>query len=118
MKHARMLRNSILDNKNKMAADKTIKYDAAKSVLKYEIGDAIRLNEEAFVTLFKAFFAEIEASFLTIERWRVFQGSKVLTHSTNWDIPLGLERTASTPRAEVNDVPTFSLYIVNRIILT
>jgi len=63
MKHARMLRNSILDNKNKMAADKTIKYDAAKSVLKYKIGDAIRLNEEAFVTLFKAFFAEIEARF-------------------------------------------------------
>ena len=49
MKHARRLRNSILDNKNKMAADKT--------------GDAIGLNEEAFVTLFKAFFAEIEARF-------------------------------------------------------
>jgi hypothetical protein len=58
-----MLRNSILDNKNKMAADKTIKYDAAKSVLKYKIGDAIRLIAEAFATLFEAFFEEIEAKF-------------------------------------------------------
>ena len=56
MKHARMLRNSILDNKNKMAADKTIKYDAAKSVLKYKIGDAIRLNEEAFCNTVQGVF--------------------------------------------------------------
>jgi hypothetical protein len=41
-------------------ADKTIKYDPAKSVLKYKIGAEISLNEKSFATLSKAFFEEIE----------------------------------------------------------
>jgi hypothetical protein len=47
-----------------MCADKTIKYSPEKSVVKLKIGDEIKLTESAFVALFKAFFAEIEAKFM------------------------------------------------------
>ena len=64
LNETRMLRDSIISNNNKMCADRTIKYDPAKSVLKHEIGDTIKLNEESFTSLFKAFFAEIENKYL------------------------------------------------------
>ena len=35
----------------------------AKSILKLEVGDDIRLNEDEFVLLFEAFIAEIERKF-------------------------------------------------------
>jgi hypothetical protein len=57
-----MLGTSMLTNDNVMCADKTIKYDPAKSVLKYKIGDEIKLNEADFRSLASAFFAEIENS--------------------------------------------------------
>jgi hypothetical protein len=47
-----------------MGTDKTIKFDPARSVLKYKVGDEIKLNEAHFVLLSKAFFAEIERKFL------------------------------------------------------
>lgn len=47
-----------------MCADKTIKFDPAKSVLKYKVGDEIKLNEEDFALISKAFFAEIESKYL------------------------------------------------------
>ena len=47
-----------------MCADKSIKLNTAKSILKYRIGDEIKLNEANFLLLFKAFFAEIESKYL------------------------------------------------------
>jgi hypothetical protein len=44
-------------------ADSTIKLNPAKSVLKYEIGDKIRLTEQDFQLIANAFFDEIETKF-------------------------------------------------------
>ena len=41
-------------------ADKSIKHDPAKSVLKYEPGDKLSLTSDGFDRLAAAFFAEIE----------------------------------------------------------
>jgi len=59
-----MMCNSILQNHGVMAADKTIKYNPAKSILKLQVGHEIKLTESDFVLLFTAFFAEIEAKFV------------------------------------------------------
>ena len=56
LNEVRMLCNSIMNNSTKMCADKTIKYNPAKSVLKYKVGDEIKLNEADFLLIFKAFF--------------------------------------------------------------
>jgi len=45
LNEVRVLCNSMMNNNNMMCADKTIKFDPAKSVLKYRIGDEIKLNE-------------------------------------------------------------------------
>jgi hypothetical protein len=47
-----------------MSADKTIKLDPTKSVLKYRVGDEIKLNKADFFLISKAFFAEIERKYL------------------------------------------------------
>lgn len=49
---------------NIMTADKSIKLSPEKSVLKYQAGDEIKLNEADFLRLSKAFFAEIERKYL------------------------------------------------------
>jgi hypothetical protein len=54
----------MMGNNNKMGSDNTIKYDPAGSVLKYKVGDEIKINEADFVLLYKAFFTEIESKFL------------------------------------------------------
>lgn len=64
LNEVRMLCNSMMDNNNMMCADKTIKYDPAKSLLKYRIGDEIKLNATDFMRLSAAFFAEIESKYL------------------------------------------------------
>ncbi len=64
LNEVRMLCNSMMNNHNMMGADKTIKYDPAKSVLKYRVGDEIKLNEADFIRLSSAFFAEIESKYL------------------------------------------------------
>jgi hypothetical protein len=64
LNEVRMLSNSIMSNGGVMCADKTIKYDPAKSVLKLRIGDEVKLNEEGFVLLSAAFFAEIKSKYL------------------------------------------------------
>jgi hypothetical protein len=46
-----------------MCADKTIKFDPAKSVLKYRVGDEIKLNAPDFMRLSSAFFAEVESKY-------------------------------------------------------
>lgn len=64
LNEVRMLCNSMMNNGNMMCADKTIKFDPAKSVLKYRVGDEIKLNEADFVLLSPAFFAQIESKYL------------------------------------------------------
>ena len=64
LNEVRMLCNSMMNNNNMMCADKTIKFDPAKSVLKYRVGDEIKLNEAGFILLSSAFFAEIESKYL------------------------------------------------------
>ncbi|TQR20846.1 hypothetical protein [Psychrobacillus vulpis] len=64
MNEVRMLCDSIKENNTIMSINKTINYNAAKSVLKYENGDEIKLTEEDFVQQSTAFFAEIESKFL------------------------------------------------------
>ncbi len=54
----------MMKNNNLRCADKTIKYDPAKSVLKYQVGDEIKLNEADFKRLSSAFFADIESKYL------------------------------------------------------
>ena len=64
LNEVRMLCNSILQNHGVLSADKTIKYNPAKSILKLQIGDEIKMIESDFALLFKAFFAEIETKFM------------------------------------------------------
>jgi hypothetical protein len=47
-----------------MSADKTIKMDLARFVLKLQVGEEITLNEADFKRLSKAFFDETERTFL------------------------------------------------------
>ncbi|HWI49950.1 MAG TPA: hypothetical protein VNU45_17185 [Rummeliibacillus sp.] len=64
LNEVRMLCNSIMEHDNKLTAEKSIKYKSEKSILKYEIGDEIKLNAEDFEQLSKAFFDEMESKFL------------------------------------------------------
>ena len=63
LNEVRMLSASLLQNGGILAADKTIKYDPAKSVLGLKIGDAIEIDEHGFERLSMGFFAEIQAKF-------------------------------------------------------
>jgi hypothetical protein len=53
----------MLNNNDVMCADKTIKYDQARSVLKIRVGDEIKLNDADFMRLASAFLAEIERKY-------------------------------------------------------
>jgi hypothetical protein len=75
LNEVRMLAYAIMYNNSIMSAGaghlfadglivKSIKYDPAKSVLKYRIGDEIKLKEADFKRLSAAFFAEIERRYL------------------------------------------------------
>jgi len=64
LNEVRMLCNSMMNSNGMMCADKTIRFDPAKSVLKYRVGDEIKLNEADFIRLSSAFFAEIESKYL------------------------------------------------------
>lgn len=64
LNEVRILGNSMMHNHGIVSADKTIKWDPAKSVLKYQVGDEISLDEEDFLLIFEAFFAEIESKYL------------------------------------------------------
>jgi hypothetical protein len=65
LNEVRILCDSIMLYDNKMTKDtKSMKYDPTKSVLKYKIGDEIKLKEADFEVLFKAFFSEMERKFV------------------------------------------------------
>lgn len=63
LNEVRVLCNSMLNNGNTVVADSSIKLSPAKSILKLQTGDEIRLNEEQFAVLSDAFFSEIESRF-------------------------------------------------------
>jgi hypothetical protein len=63
LNEVRMLCTSILQHDGRLTADRTIKYDAARSVLKLAMGDRIALSAAGFRRLAAAFFDEIGAKF-------------------------------------------------------
>lgn len=63
LNEVRMLCSSITDGHATLQADSTIKYDAAKSVLKLAIGDEIRLSVESFRKVSRAFFDDLREKF-------------------------------------------------------
>jgi hypothetical protein len=54
----RMIASSIMNASGIFTADKTVKYDPAKPVLKFAIGDKLSLTSDGFARLAAAFFAE------------------------------------------------------------
>ena len=73
MNEVRVLCNSILFNDGKLQVEKlagwpnsavsALTLPPEKSILKLEVGDEIRLSEDDFVRLSKAFFAELEKKY-------------------------------------------------------
>jgi hypothetical protein len=64
LNEVRMLCNSILQHRGVLTADKTIKANPSKSILKRQVRDEIKLTEADCVLLCTAFFAEIEKKFV------------------------------------------------------
>jgi hypothetical protein len=64
LNEVRVICNSLMNHNGKMTADKTIKLDPASSVLKYQVGDEIKLNEADFLAISNAYFPEIESKYL------------------------------------------------------
>ena len=64
LNEVRMLCNSLMNNNSIMTAESTIKFNPAKSVLKYQLGDEINLTEEKFELLSTAFFDEMEKKYV------------------------------------------------------
>jgi hypothetical protein len=64
LNEVRVLCDSIINNNCKMLADKSIKLDPARSILKYQVGDEIKLSENDFTAIAEAFFKEIENKYL------------------------------------------------------
>lgn len=63
LNEVRMLCASIVGNNSVLKADNSIKYVAVNSVLGYEIGDKIQVDEAGFKRLADAYFDEIESKF-------------------------------------------------------
>ena len=53
LNEVRILCNSLLNNISKLSADKSIKLNPTKSILKIRVGDEIKLNEADFMRLSK-----------------------------------------------------------------
>jgi len=65
LNEVRMLVNSMMNNDSKLCPDNTIKYNPARSVLKYRIGDEIKVKETEFILLSSAFFAALEKKYVS-----------------------------------------------------
>lgn len=63
LNEVRVLAASLMLNDEKLMEDETIKLDPEKSILQYEVGHTIRVDESAFKTLYDAFFNELEKKF-------------------------------------------------------
>lgn len=59
LNEVRVLCNSLMEGDGKLAADTQIRLDPARSILGYQVGDEIRLNEADFSRLSAAFLDEI-----------------------------------------------------------
>ena len=59
----RVLAASLMRNDEKLMADGTAPLDPESSVLKYELGNTIRIDEAAFRQLYEAFFTDLEKKF-------------------------------------------------------
>jgi hypothetical protein len=64
LNEVRVVCNSLTQNHGLMCADNSIKLDPARSILKFQFGDEIRLNESDFRLLSDAFFAELERKYM------------------------------------------------------
>lgn len=59
----RMLCSSISDGTGRLVADSTIRYDAARSILKLKVGDEIVLSAESFERLLNEFIEELRTKY-------------------------------------------------------
>jgi len=60
----RVIAASVLGGDDRMLADPTIRFDVAKTVLHLAPGDPVALDEQDFVALAAAFFAEIDKRYV------------------------------------------------------
>lgn len=63
LNEVRVIANSIMNNDGVLIIDKSMKWNATQSVLKYKAGDTIKLNQSDFTALASEFFDEIEKKF-------------------------------------------------------
>jgi hypothetical protein len=63
LNEVRMLCDAIMANDGRMSANKTIRYQPETSILKFKIGDEIRLDANDFARLSAAFLDEIEQKY-------------------------------------------------------
>jgi len=63
LNEVRILANSVASADGTFQLDRTVRYDPAKSVLGYAVGDAVGLSADDFSRLSSAFFDEIERKF-------------------------------------------------------
>jgi hypothetical protein len=63
LNEVRMLCDAIMENGGRMSANGTIRYKPETSILKFKVGDEIRLNADDFARLSGAFLDEIEKKY-------------------------------------------------------
>ena len=63
LNEVRIICNSLIQHGGIMTADKSIRLNPAKSLLKCQFGDDINVTEADFLRLSAAFFAEIESKY-------------------------------------------------------
>jgi hypothetical protein len=63
LNEVRMLCDAIMENKGRMSANKTIRYKPDTAILKFKVGDEIRLDADDFARLSAAFLDEIEKKY-------------------------------------------------------